>query len=58
MCATVGIRHLTSSPDVKWNRVVRKNSQLQYTDTSGSWFSHRKPLSEMHENPVNTAYKK
>jgi hypothetical protein len=28
LCLSVGVRHLTTSPDVKWNREVRKNPEL------------------------------
>lgn len=52
MCATVGVRHLTKSPDVKWNRDVRKSKDLASTEHT-QWMSHRKTLKNLRENPVN-----
>ncbi|KAJ0392505.1 hypothetical protein P43SY_006566 [Pythium insidiosum] len=56
MCLTVGTRHLTKSPDVKWNREVRKNPELSLRDRS-DWMSHRQGLKNLAENRVNASTK-
>ncbi|DAZ95091.1 TPA: hypothetical protein N0F65_001693 [Lagenidium giganteum] len=56
LCLSVGVRHLTSSPDVKWNRKVRMNPELAIKDQN-DWMSHREGLKNLVENPVNRSKK-
>ncbi|TMW59731.1 hypothetical protein Poli38472_004800 [Pythium oligandrum] len=53
MCFSVGVRHLTKSPDVKWNREVRKNPELALRDRS-DWMSHRGDFKALASNRVNS----
>ncbi|KAF1325354.1 Mitochondrial protein, partial [Globisporangium splendens] len=55
MCASVGVRHLVTSPDVKWNREVRKSKELASKEQT-SWMSHRNTLKNLRENPVNALH--
>jgi hypothetical protein len=57
MCLSVGARHLTASPDVKWDREVRKHPEMALKDRS-EWRSHRKFISELHANAVNSYHDK
>jgi hypothetical protein len=54
LCASVATRHLTSSPDVKWNREKRKNPELVWSENQDSWSSHRAGFKGLHQNRVNT----
>lgn len=56
MCFSFGVRHLTKSPDVKWNREVRMNPEMALRDRH-DWISHRQRIKNMAENPVNTCKK-
>ncbi|RLN43956.1 hypothetical protein BBJ28_00017248 [Nothophytophthora sp. Chile5] len=57
MCVSTGVRHLTTSPDVKWDREVRKNPEMALKDRS-DWRSHRSVISGMHANAVNAYHHK
>ncbi|KAE8904940.1 hypothetical protein PF005_g17289 [Phytophthora fragariae] len=57
MCLSTGVRHLTASPDVKFDREVRKNPEMALRDRS-DWRSHRKYISELHANAVNAYHDK
>ncbi|GAB9471803.1 Mitochondrial protein [Globisporangium polare] len=57
MCVTFGARHLTKSPDVKWNREVRKSNEIPAKEQT-QWMSHRKTLKNLRENPVNANHPK
>lgn len=53
MCFMTGVRHLTSSPDVNWNREKRKSKEL-LSEPQTSWTAHREGLKNLRANPVNT----
>ncbi|EEY58959.1 uncharacterized protein PITG_11975 [Phytophthora infestans T30-4] len=57
MCAATGVRHLTTSPDVKWDRDIRKHPDMALKDRS-EWRSHRKYISSLHSNAVNAYHDK
>jgi hypothetical protein len=55
MCMGSSVRFLTKSPDVKWNREVRKDPKLALRDRS-DWTSHRRGIKNMSENRVNALH--
>ncbi|POM63446.1 mitochondrial protein [Phytophthora palmivora] len=57
MCLSMGVRHLTTSPDVKWDREVRKHPEMALKDRT-EWRSHRKVIAGMHSNAVNAYHDK
>ncbi|KAI9990751.1 hypothetical protein PInf_018316 [Phytophthora infestans] len=57
MCAATGVRHLTTSPDVKWDRDIRKHPDMALKDRS-EWRSHHKYISSLHSNAVNAYHDK
>ncbi|RLN47972.1 hypothetical protein BBJ29_009883 [Phytophthora kernoviae] len=57
LCVSTGVRHLTSSPDVKFNREVRKHPEMALKDRS-DWRSHRSYISKLHTNAVNAYHDK
>jgi hypothetical protein len=57
LCFGVGVRHLTTSPDVKWNRDVRKNPELALQIDRSGWTTHRDGFKNLHRNAVNDQMK-
>ncbi|KAG7383132.1 hypothetical protein PHYPSEUDO_004004 [Phytophthora pseudosyringae] len=57
LCLSTGVRHLTTSPDVKWDREVRKHPEMALMDRS-EWRSHRKFISGLRSNAVNSYHDK
>lgn len=53
MCFMTGVRHLTSSPDVNWNREKRKSKEL-LTEPQTAWTAHREGLKNLRANAVNS----
>ncbi|TYZ59629.1 hypothetical protein PybrP1_006397 [[Pythium] brassicae (nom. inval.)] len=56
MCVTFGARHLTKSPDVKWDRSTRKDKVLG-TKEQTQWMSHRNTFKNLSENVINSGKK-
>lgn len=56
MCVSFGARHLTKSPDVKWDRSTRKDKVLVTKDQT-QWMAHRNAFKNLSENVINTSKK-